>query len=85
MYARSHATDRPLSSDKKGHHQPYALGNLGNTFPHRFLRGLLLRKDLQTIGLDWAFLPVGLAGLASLICIVFLREQQVEHSIEFVP
>jgi MFS family permease len=29
----------------------------------------------QTIGLDWAFMLVGVAGFASLICCVFLREQ----------
>jgi DHA1 family tetracycline resistance protein-like MFS transporter len=37
----------------------------------------------QTMGLDWAFILVGLAGFASLICIAFLREQQPGHSIEF--
>jgi MFS family permease len=38
----------------------------------------------QTMGLDWAFLMVGLAGFASLVCIVFLRELKADHSIEFV-
>jgi MFS family permease len=38
----------------------------------------------QAMGLDWAFLLVGLTGLAGLICIVFLKEQQPDHSIEFV-
>ncbi|UCE54449.1 MAG: MFS transporter [Desulfobacterales bacterium] len=38
----------------------------------------------QTMGLDWAFILVGLLGLVSLICIVFLRGQKPAHSIEFV-
>jgi MFS family permease len=37
----------------------------------------------QTMGLDWAFLLVGLTGIAGLICIVFLKEQQPDHSIEY--
>ena len=38
----------------------------------------------QTMGLDWAFLLVGLTGIAGLICMVFLKEQQPYHSIEYV-
>jgi MFS family permease len=38
----------------------------------------------QTMGLDWAFFLVGLTGFAGLICILFLKEEQPDHSIEFV-
>ena len=39
----------------------------------------------QTIGLDWAFLLVGVSGIASLFCILFLRENRVKPCVETTP
>ena len=36
----------------------------------------------QTLGLDWAFLMVGVAGIGSLICLSFLKEKHKEASVE---
>lgn len=38
----------------------------------------------HTMGLDWAFMLVGLAGFAGLICCMFLKQAQPDQSIEFV-
>ena len=39
----------------------------------------------QSLGLSWSFVLVGVAGVVSLICLGFLREEPVTPSIEAAP